>query len=77
MSSLQEVFSSSFFAQSNLHVFATIALPTSNSTPKALIGTQKLWSICIFICIQARIFICSCFCIGQELAFVGGRAQFP
>ena len=32
LSSLQEVFSSSFFAQSNLHVFATIALPTPNST---------------------------------------------
>ena len=32
LSSLQEVFSPSFFAQSNLHVFATIALPTSNST---------------------------------------------
>ena len=70
MSSLQEVFSSSFFAQSNLHVFASIALPTSILLKKAPIGPQKLWSICI--CIQVPIFICSCFCIGQELAFVVG-----
>ena len=52
-------------------VFATNALPTSNSTLKrAPIGTQQFWSICFCICIQARIFICSCICIGQKLAFV-------
>ena len=47
------------FAVSTLHVFATIAQPTSN-----LVLAQKLWSI--RVCIQ----VCVCICIDQELAFV-------